>query len=178
MSIVALGVFVALVVAGFLYTQIASQKLRSATWDGLAARIVPVPFSGISIVAMDNLQPGQNQIELEPGDMWQLVGGKQGLDSMYKNAEVLIQLAAWVQRWNYEEAAIVSERIRRDAVQLRRSIRRIRFSMLLQRKPIRIPFYIHEAATAYHLMSQRLLALYQGSHSGLYPRLAESLNYA
>jgi hypothetical protein len=178
MSIVALGVFVAFIIAGFVYTQAASRKLRAATWDGLVARIIPVPFTGISAVALDNLQPGQNQIALEPGEMWQMVGGKEGLDNMYRNAEVLIQLAAWVQQWNYEEAAIVSERIRRDAVQLRRAVRRIRLSMMLQRRPIRIPFYIHEAATAYHLMSQRLMALYQRSHSGLYPRLAESLNYA
>jgi hypothetical protein len=178
MSIVALGLFVAFIVAGFIYTQIASRKLRSATWESLVARITPVPFAGISAVAMDNLNPGQNQIELEPGDMWQMVGGKEGLDRMYQNAEVHILLAAYVQRWNYEEAAIVGERIRRDAVQLRRSIRRIRMSMMLQRKPIRIPFYIHEAATSYHLMSQRLLALYQRSHIGLYPQLAESLNCA
>ena len=175
---VALGVFVLLIVAGFLYTQAASRKLRSATWEGLIAKLAPVPFSGISAVALDNLNPGQNQIELEPGDMWQMVGGTEGLDRMYRNAEVLIQLAAWVQRWNYEEAAIVSERIRRDAVQMRRAIRRIRISMMLQRRPIRVPFYLHEAATSYHLMSQRLLTLYQRSHGGLYPRLAESLNYA
>jgi hypothetical protein len=178
MSIVALGFFVALILAGFVYTQVTSHRLRSATWESLVLRISPVPFAGISAVAMDNLHPRENQIELEPGDMWRMVGGVDGLDRMYKNAETLILLAAYVQRWNYEEGAIVAERIRRDAVQLRRSVRRIRLSMMLHRKPIRIPFYIHEAATAYHLMSQRLLALYQRSHSGLYPRLAESLNYA
>jgi hypothetical protein len=42
-------------------------------------------------------------------------------------------------------------------------------------KQVRIPFYLHEAASSYYLMRQRLLALYQTNHAGLYPRLVEVL---
>jgi hypothetical protein len=38
-----------------------------------------------------------------------------------------------------------------------------------------MPFNVHEAASAYYLMRQRLLALYETSHAGLYPALAAVL---
>jgi hypothetical protein len=45
----------------------------------------------------------------------------------------------------------------------------------MRRSASLIPFHLHEAASSYYLMRQRLLALYQTSHAGLYPRLAEVL---
>ena len=49
------------------------------------------------------------------------------------------------------------------------------FHTILRSSATVIPFHLHEAASSYYLMRQRLLALYQTSHSGLYPRLAEVL---
>jgi hypothetical protein len=41
--------------------------------------------------------------------------------------------------------------------------------------PGRGVFYLHDSIAAYHLMTKRLLVLYQTSRAGLYPRLAEVL---
>ncbi|MGB6158597.1 MAG: hypothetical protein WBH45_09965, partial [Acidobacteriaceae bacterium] len=72
-----------------------------------------------------------------------------------------------------------TERMRRDAIVLRRAVWHIElaltFHTILRRSATVIPFHLHEAASSYYLMRQRLLALYQTSHSGLYPRLAEVL---
>jgi len=177
MGIFALGLFIVVVIAGFAYAHASATKLRTATWESLVAQIAAVPLTGIAAVALDNLQPKENQIELEPDDMWQMLGGTDGLDKMRRNADTLIALAAYVQRWNYTEATVVAERMRRDAMQLKRATRQIRTNLYFHRKAHAIPFHLHEAATAYHLMTQRLLALYQRSHVGLYPRLAESLSF-
>ncbi len=150
-------------------------RLRSATWEDLLVKIRAVPRQGLEVVALDNLQPGTNQLQLEPPDMWQLLGGFDGLQRMKENAQILIALAAYVQRWNYAEAIIVAERMRRDAVHLKRAVFLIRLEMLLRSKWLRVPFYVHEAATYYYLMTKRLLALYESSHVGLLPRLKEAL---
>jgi hypothetical protein len=111
--------------------------------------------------------------------MWLMLGGREGLRRMRENAKLMVLLAAHAQQWNFDEGVIVTERMRRDAVRLRSSIRRIEFALtfniVMRRSATLIPFHLHEAASAYYLMRQRLLALYQTSHSGLYPRLAEVL---
>lgn len=160
-----------IMLAGFVYLNVQARKQRSATWDGLVARLEALPQRGLEAVALDNLQPKSNQLQFEPSELWQLVGGMEGLRRMRANANVMIALAAHVHQWNYEEAIIVAERMRRDAVQLKKAVFRIRMAMLLHRQ-ISVPFNIHEAATSYYLMTQRLLVLYQRSHAGLYPRLA------
>jgi hypothetical protein len=167
--------FLVLLTAGLIYTQINASRLRSATWEDLVSRMQPMHTRGLEIVALDNLQPKANQMQLEPEHLWGLIGGTDGLRRMRQNADLLIALAAYVQRWNFEEGVIVTERMRHDAVQLKRAIFRIRFDMMIRRSQVRAPFYIHQAASSYYLMTRRLMALYETSHAGLLPRLAEAL---
>jgi hypothetical protein len=94
---------------------------------------------------------------------------------MRENGRILIALASYVERWNFDEGVIIAERMRRDGLQLRRSVTWIMLETFLGMKQIRIPFYLHEAASSYYLMRQRLLALYETNHAGLYPRLAAIL---
>jgi hypothetical protein len=177
--IVLVALFVCVLVSGLVYFSVHARKLRAASWDDLLSQLQPVSRQGVTAVALDNLQPKASQLQLEPAEMWQMLGGGEGFERMRKNATVLLELAGWVQRWNYEEAAIVVERMRRDASQLRRAIFRIQLAMvltmLLRSRALRVPFSIHEAATSYYLMTARLLALYETSHAGLLPRLAEAL---
>jgi len=49
---------------------------------------------------------------------------------MRENAEIMLALAAYAQRWNFEEAVIVTERMRLDAASLRRAIRRVELGMI------------------------------------------------
>lgn len=167
--------FLVLIAAGLIWMQISAHRLRSATWDDLVGQLEPMHARGLEIVALDNLQPKANQLQLEPEHLWGLVGGMEGLRRMRNNADLLISLAAYVQRWNFDEGVIVAERMRHDGVQLKRAIFRIRLEILLGRTQLRTPFYIHQAATSYYLMTRRLLALYETSHAGLLPRLAEAL---
>jgi hypothetical protein len=138
-----------------------------------------IEFERVTSVARDYLEPKGGQISLEPTDMWLMLGGREGLRRMRDNARLMLVLAAHAQRWNFDEGVIVTERMRRDAIRLRASIRRIEFALtfhiFLRRSATLIPFHLHEAASSYYLMRQRLLALYQTSHAGLYPVLAEVL---
>ncbi len=150
-------------------------QLRSASWEELVSQIQPIPAADLERLAMDNLRPQPDQLQLEPNEMWNLVGGIDGMIRMRENSKVLIALAAHVQQWNYTQAVVVAERMRRDAVQIRRALLKAELELLLSRKWIRMPFYIHDLASSYYLMTQRLIALYQISHVGLLPRLREAL---
>src|SRR6201994_5126613 len=161
MPILLLIIFLTFLAGGLVYNQISAYRMRSATWEDLLSRMQPMHARGLELVALDNLQPQANQLRLEPEHLWGLIGGLEGLRRMRKNADLLIALAAYVQRWNFEEGVIVAERMRHDAVQLKRAIFRIRIEMMLRRSQLRTPFYIHQAAASYYLMTKRLLALYE-----------------
>lgn len=171
------------VVGGLAVTAVRSHrsalKLDHRSWNELIAELHYVDFRGVSLVARDYLDPRKGQINMEPEEIWNLLGGDQGLRTMLRNANQLIALAAFAQQWNLDESVIVAERMRRDGVRLRRAIRRIQMGMFSQvftgRHWVEVPFQLQEAASAYYLMRQRLLALYETSHVGLYPQLAEAV---
>jgi hypothetical protein len=174
-----LGVLGMVLIAAAMRARRPSVRLDQRSWGELVSSLKPVEFDHVRSVAQDFLEPREGQITLEPPDMWLMLGGRDGLRRMRKNAELMLMLAAHAQRWNFDEGVIVTERIRRDGVRLENSIRRVEmallFHSLMRRSTTLIPFHLHEAASSYYLMRQRLLALYQTSHSGLYPRLAQIL---
>ena len=172
---VLLGLFVCALVVGFLHSHAAARRISTRTWESLLLSIEPISRDAVANVAAPYLNPSANQLGAEPQDMWISLGGMAGLARMRKNADVLIALAAFAERWNTTEGIIVVERMRRDAELLKKAVFQIRLQSLPGMRGLRIPFYLHEAAAGYYLMTQRLLALYETSHSGLLPRLAQAV---
>jgi len=174
-----LGVVALALVGAALWSQFSTMRVDQRSWVDLVSALKPIEFDHIRSVARDYLDPRGGQISLEPPELWLMLGGKEGLRRMRENAKLMLALAALAQQWNFDEGVIVTERIRRDALRLRKSVRRVEmaltFHSVMRHSATLIPFHLHEAASAYYLIRQRLLALYQTSHAGLYPRLAEVL---
>lgn len=169
------GLTVAILVFLSVRTHVQASRIARLDWDHLVARIKPVPFAGVSAVALDYLQPRKGQMRIETDELWTLVGGFDGIRRMYDNSSVLLALAAYTQRWNPGESVIVVERMRRDGILLRRSARRLFLRCLVGSAQTHGPFSLQEATSAYYLMRERLLALYETSHAGRYTRLAAAL---
>ncbi len=170
--------FLSIAVLGPVAFLLASRKktqLAGVSWDDLIGKLEAVPIEGITRVAIDYLQPRKGQLAIETDEMWMLVGGDDGLRRMQANADVLIALAGFAQQWNFQESVIVGERMRRDGLALRRAARRVSVGLLFGHGKTEGPFSVQEAASAYYLMRERLLALYQTSHAGRYPQLAAAL---
>ena len=91
------------------------------------------------------------------------------------NVETMLALAHYAERWNPAESAVVAERMRRDAVSLRRAVFMLSLGMMVGNSSVYGPFDLQEAASAYYLMRERLLALYETNHAGRYERLAAAL---
>jgi hypothetical protein len=168
------------VAALFTLSRRASLK-RNVEWSDLVARLRPVANLHIAQIANGYSHPTKHQIEMEPQTMYTMLGGMAGLNTMYENSKAILELAGYVTRWNFEEGTIVTERIRRDAVRLQRTILLIQLEMLVQSASPKLNFLnraafrIEEAAAMYHRITVSLLALYETSHMGLYPRLVEAL---
>jgi hypothetical protein len=170
-----LGIFILVIIAAFAYAHASGNRLRAVEWEELVRSLEPIHARGLEIVALDHLQPHGSQLRLEPEEMWGLVGGLEGLKRMQHNADLMIALAAYVNRWNYAQSIIVAERIRHDSIQLKRALFRIKWNLYVRRSQVRVPFYLHQAASSYYLMTKRLLTLYETNQYMLYPRLSEAL---
>ncbi len=173
--LVLFGLMIVFVGFPLVRTRIKVSRLARLSWDELVAKLEPVPVAGISAVALDYLQPVKGQLRIEPNELWVMIGEAEGIQRMYANAEILIALAAYTRQWNFHESVIVAERMRRDGVALRRATMRLSLGSVLRYGAVLGPFNVQEAASAYYLMRQRLLALYETSHAGRYPRLAAAL---
>ena len=144
-------------------------------WQTLVAGIQPVDSDKLTALARTYLEPGKDQLGIEPEEMWVLIGGMDGLSKLRSNSKVMLDLAQHVERWNVDEGRVVAEMMRRDAFRLRQALWRLTASLILRHKAFRAPFHLQEASAAYYLMRQRLLGLYENNHAGLYPQLAAVL---
>ena len=166
---------VVLSAAALLRSQSNAAQLSRSSWEDLIAKLQPVTTTGIIAVAREYLNPVKGQIDTEPEELWERIGGIEGLERMRANADVLLALAAYAERWNRVESRIVGERMRRDGLALRRAVRYITLSTYLGVGRARAAFHVHEAASAYYLMRQRLLALYETSHAARMPALSAAV---
>jgi hypothetical protein len=151
------------------------RKLASLTWEDMLAKIEPIELESLQIVAECYLQPGKDQLRLEPNQMWDMVGGIEGIRRLKANAQVMLELAIFAESWNEEQGPIISEMIRRDAIRINKAVVRIQLSLLFRVPFIRAPFHLQEAASSYYLIRRRLLGLYHNSHIALVPRLEAAL---
>ncbi|HTF67343.1 MAG TPA: hypothetical protein VK638_32155 [Edaphobacter sp.] len=97
--------------------------------------------------------------------LYTMLGGMAGLNTMCENSKAILELAGYVTRWNFEEGTIVTERIRRDAVRLQRTILLIQLEMLVQSASPKLnslnraAFRIEEATAASSAATARCTAM-------------------
>jgi hypothetical protein len=156
-------------------------RREEASWDELLARLHPLSRAGIEEVAAAFLDPTGQELDprragrhLETRDIWDFIGGIQGLRLMRQNAEVLIDLARYVRRWN-PEAALVAEQLRLDARAIRSALSGIEWARRRGQLAAAFPIQASRAAAAYYLMTQRVRALYEVSQEGLLERLKAAI---
>ena len=151
------------------------RSLASQTWDGVLSRVEEVNLAGLQEIADLYLKPGKDQLRIEPDDMWKTLGGLRGLQRLRSNADAMLTLAMFAERWNSENGRIVSEFMRRDAARLKKAVMRVEFSLVYGFGIVRAPFALQEAIATYILMRGRLLGLYGVAHVGRIPVLEAAL---
>jgi hypothetical protein len=176
----AIGIFLGVLfsIAGYYYSRVHQSSQES--WDQLVKKLTWIDRNTIAQVALDLVdetgEPRQTDdaANLEPAQLWKLIGGLKGLEALEKNSEVLIDLAFYLQKW-YPEALVIAERLRLDARELRRHVARLKGAAQSGNLQISFPFYAQRAVVAYYLMTRRLLDLYQEVNFSMLAKLQEAL---
>ncbi len=151
------------------------RQLLSRSWASILAKLETVDLEGLREIAECYLRPGKDQLRIEPEDMWRTVGGLRGIERLRHNANIMLELAVYAERWDSVDGRIVSEMMRRDAARLKKAILTVELARLSSIGLVRAPFSLQEAISSYCLMRDRLVGLYQMAHVGLLPQLEAAL---
>ncbi len=152
------------------------RRRRSASdWNDLLKRAEHVDLQKVQLVADCYLHPERNPFQREPGELWELLGGLEGINRLYRNAELMLELATFAEQWQHPEAALTAELVRRDGVRIKHLVTRMQFSLVMRKVHVSLAFDVQEAAATYFLMRGRLLGLYQVCHIARTPALAAAL---
>ncbi len=176
----AIGIFLGalLSIAGYYYSR--GRQSPQVGWEGLVKQLTWIDRNTIAQVALDLVdesgepREGPDAANLEPAQLWRLIGGLKGLEALEKNSEVLIDLAFYLQKW-YPEALVIAERLRLDARELRWHVARLKGAAQTGNLQISFPFYAQRAVVTYYLMTRRLLDLYQAVNFSMLAKLQEAL---
>jgi hypothetical protein len=176
----AVGIFlgVLLSIAGYYYSR--GHRSPQESWEGLVKKLTWIDRNSIAQVALDLVdesgEPRQTSdaANLEPEQLWRLIGGLKGLEALEKNSEVLIDLAFYLQKW-YPEALVIAERLRLDARELRWHVARLKGAAKTGNLQISFPFYAQRAVVSYYVMTRRVLDLYRAVNFSMLATLQEAL---
>jgi len=163
------AIFVVAMVSVGLYFWLRARNLSRATWTTLLGRLQRVDRDKLAAVALDLLEESEEDPQLAPESIFAMVGGMEGLEVIGQNCDVLIDIAAYVQRW-YPEAVEIAEELRLNAREIKWHIGRLRGAKETGHFYEQFPVYAQRAVATYYLMTRSLLVLYEG---GSVPGFAE-----
>lgn len=172
-------VFVALVSVGVRYTRKLRRSSRT-TWEELMGQIVPTNRQGIEAVALDAIEPSgarrsdEHRRELGRTEIWNLLGGMDGIRRMENNSRVLIEMAAYLERW-HPEAADTAEEIRLEARNLNWQTRWLHEAERNHCLDLHFHSYGQNAAISYYSMVKKTISLFQRTEASLFGDLQRAL---
>jgi hypothetical protein len=176
----AIGIFLGVLLSIAAYYYFRARQSPQVSWEDLVKKLAWIDRNTIAQVALDLVdesgepREGPDVANLEPAQLWNLLGGLKGLEALEKNSEVLIDLAFYLQKW-YPEAIVIAEQLRLDARELRWHVARLKGAARTGNLQISFPFYAQRAAVTYYLMTRRLLDLYQAVNFSMLAKLQEAL---
>jgi hypothetical protein len=175
--LIAVGLIFVILAALAGYYSTRARKKSKTTWADLMNRLVAVDRENLSLVARDLLDEAitpdeRSPIELDSSEIWNLIGGMQGLEAMEKNCDVFIDMAYYVQQW-HPEAILITEELRHNAREIKWHIDRLRGASATGNLRSAFPDYAQRAVASYYTMSQHLLALFQRVETPLFVQLQE-----
>lgn len=138
------------------------QRRKQNSLEALLARITPLDRTSLAWIAEDlygEADHGSETERLESAQIWDLIGGMDGLLQMEANCAVLIDLASLLQE-RYPEALVVAEDLRLKTREIQWHLDRLRGAARLGKLEGVFEEYAQRAVASYYGMTQRVLELY------------------
>jgi hypothetical protein len=174
---IALGIFLAalLATAGFYYFRLRRrQKYPYGKWENLLKRLSSVDRGNVALIALDfidesgNRRVGKQDSDIDPSQIWPLIGGMAGLEAMERDCDVLVDLVFYVQQW-YPGALPIAEQLRLSGREIAWHVSRLKAAEQTGKLEALFPDYAQRAVARYYLMTRRVLDLYdRGNVPGLF----------
>lgn len=167
--------FLAALVAILFRYYIRARRAAQTTWEDLLKQLRWVDRDNLAMIAMDVVtESGEPRLEadrfvLEPSAIWTLLGGLEGLVVLEHNCHVLVELAAYIQKW-HPEALVVAEQLRLNAREIEWHLGRLKGAAETGNLQSSFADYAQRAAVTYYLMTRHVIELYDQVR---FPRLAE-----
>lgn len=165
-------VFIILLLVAIRYVR-KHRMARGTTWEALMKRIVPVDEKAIERVALDAVDASgdpkteEHPRELGRKDIWKLLGGMDGINRIDNNARVIVEMAAYLERW-HPEASETAEELRLEARRLEWHVGRLRAAETNHCLDFHFHSYGQHAALSYYTMLKSVLALAQQNRGALF----------
>lgn len=165
----ALTVFVATLatIAGYYYlNNRRRRKYPYGRWETLLKRLGAVNKDNVALIARDLIDESgrrrtdEDDLDLDPSQIWELIGGMKGLHVLELNCTVLVDLVFYVQQW-YPEALVVAEQLRQNAREIQWHIGRLKGAEANGRLDAAFCDYAQRAVAIYYGMTQRVLSVYE-----------------
>ncbi len=144
-------------------------------WEFLLQSLVLVNHENVELIARDWMHERENHrspiesAELDPEEIWLLIGGIEGMEILLKNCKVLVEIVFYLQQW-YPEALAVTEQLRLNAREIEWHVDRLRGAARTGHLKSSFPDYAQRAVATYYLMTRRVLQVYE---IGDFPGLAD-----
>jgi hypothetical protein len=142
------------------------RKYPYGQWETLLKRLNIVDRDNIAIIARDLIdETGQRRIDeddldLDPSQIWGLIGGMKGLQALEHNCSVMVDLVFYVQQW-YPEALAITEQLRQSTREIEWHIGRLKSAEQSGRLEAAFGDYAQRAVAIYYVMTQRVLGIYK-----------------
>lgn len=140
-----------------------ARRVTRSSWEDLVRRLQWIDPAKVAEIALDLVEEPTHakgkpdRSGLDTSRIYEMIGGLGGLEILKNNSEVLIDLAAHLQRW-YPEALKVAEELRLDARELEWHIDRLRGAAKTGNLEVSFPSYAQHAIAIYYRMGRELLA--------------------
>lgn len=150
------------VIAGYSVFWLASQRRRRGqTWESLLTRLHP----GLNGRALNEYFPWKEGLSVTPDEVWDGIHGLKGLRTIYRNAQVMLEIADFVSR-NYEGADLtLAAALRADAMQVRAMAITTLFQWVLCNTTESVKTNAFRAMSMYTGMTARMTELLQANAS-------------
>jgi hypothetical protein len=142
-----------------------TRRSADASWDDLLKRLSWVDRDAIATIALDVVNesgeplPNGDGFTLEHETIWNLLGGLDGLETIERNCQVLVDLATYVQRF-HPEALVIAEQLRLNAREIQWHVERLRGAAKTGNLQASFDTYAQRAVVSYYMMTRNVLELY------------------
>jgi hypothetical protein len=148
------------------------RKRRPAevSWERLNARLIRLDPSAIQDIALDMIDPSgvrrsdEEAFQMDPEEIWTVIGGLKGLAALETNSEVLIDMAAYLQQ-SYPQALVIAEELRLNAREIQWNVQRLKDAARTGKRAATLGQNAQNAVATYYLMTRQLLFLYEAVSS-------------